>query len=475
MVATESSARLPALLGLLILLCGSPGCRTYDISPAIAAYQTGDLDTALDEVQNPPVWRKHYDHDQLLWMLEEGKILQDLGRFEESSEKLAAAMERFRYVQEQQASISITQELRVILQGLIWMEYRASFAIGVHANTLLALSDLASGRPDNALASTIEAYNWQLEIEQRREKELNRVEAVGSMKQLDNEALITENESTLSATYLDDEFTDSVYKSPKHDYLNPFAIFVSALMKIINNDTSGAETDLRLVEEILPNSYVTQLRKNEIDPRGDTVYVLFERGLAPQRVEDSIVLPTPHLGVARIAWPRLRYSQREVSRLAINAEEQVLETQPLASFDRIVATQFRHDLPGILIRTIIAAAAREGASQAVQESKLDDDVKVGFNVLAQLWKVATSATDLRTWRTAGSEYQLAVLPRPAAGQIDFNLLRMGGSPVKTVHLQVEPSDVTVVWVRSIGSHTFNVSTIYGGARRAEDITESATP
>ncbi len=476
MLGIGSSARLCTLLGATMTLCVIAGCRTYDIEPAVDYYRAGNLAAALADVQDPPFTRGHYAHDQLLWLLEEGKLLQDLGRFEESADKLAAAMEKFRYIEEQQASVSVSEELRVVLQGLIWMEYRANFALGVHANTMLALSDLAAGRPDNARASTVEAYNWQLEIEARRQKELDRASEVGKQKKLDQAELISQNQSTLAARYLDDAFMNSAYLSPKHDYLNPFAIFVSALMKIINNDMNGAETDLRLAEEVVPNPYMAQLRDGSLDPRGDTVYVLLERGMAPRRVEESIVLPTPHLGITRVSWPRLQFAPREVSHVEVaTSAGEVFPTKPLASFDRIVATQFRHDLPGILTRTIIATAVREGASQAVQHSKADENVKAGLNILAQIWKAATSATDLRTWRFAGSEYQLAAFPRPADGQLDFNLMSTFGQPARTVQLQVGPSAVTVVYIRSIGTKTFNVSAIHGGAHAAEDTAPEPTP
>ncbi|MCA8960395.1 MAG: hypothetical protein KDC38_07775 [Planctomycetes bacterium] len=448
------------------------GCRTYHFEPVMALYQSGQIEAAYEEAADPPFWRSHYDHDALIWKIEEGKLLFDLGRYAEASQKLAEAEEDFRYIWEESAKVSVTDEIKSLFAGLNQMSYQANYAFATHFCSLLALSDLGAGRRDQAYTSIVNATNWQKEIEVKRAEELARADELAKEQGLDQSNdldSIQQSTPELSGQYLIQHFDESVYASAKHDYLNPFALFVGGLVKALNQDASGAEVDWRIAEEIVPNPSLKALLEKSLDPLGGTVYLIYERGLAPARVEVAVPFPTPYWGVNRIAWPRLEFAPDYMRQIVCHdsAGNTVGSTGPLASFDRIVATQFKHELPALLIRTFISAGAREAVDQGVRAGVKDDRLRLILRILVNIWKIAASSTEIRTFRCVGSEYQLAAFPRPADGTLSLTWVGAQGGTVHTDTIPIPEAPATVLYARSIQNHTFLLHTLWGADPSAQ--------
>jgi hypothetical protein len=208
------------------------------------------------------------------------------------------------------------------------------------------------------------------------------------------------------------------------------------------------------------NAYVQRLLKGEQEPAGRTVYLLYERGMAPTRVEFRVTVPTPQSWLT-VGVPVLRRRPDPAQCLHVTDGSGTLDlrTERLASIDGIVATQFRHDLPGIIVRTVISTILKEVGEHAVDEATEGkrEDLRSFARLSYLVFKTASSGADLRTWRTLGGEVQLAVFTLPADGAFTLELLDGAGRPAASERVVLPADPVSVVAVRSIGLRVLRVS------------------
>lgn len=429
-----------SIRGLVLALTAlsALACQTYRPAVALGHYEEGDFEAAQEEIADPPWWRGHRDHDQLIWLLEEAKILRDLGRYEESSETFEAALALFEKFVLLEPEWSVSNEL-ASLTSQVLRKYRGSFADAILASTLQALNDLAVGNASNARSAALKAYNWQTEAKIYFEKELARAGELAKEKELDRDALLDTPEMKAE--------TDRVgaYVQPGYaDYLNPLASFVSGIAHCANGGFADAKQAFVEVLGMVPeNSYVKRLVEDTQKPADRTVYLLYERGMAPAREEFRLAFPTPN-GPFTVAVPVFRPQADPASHLLVTGADLELRTEPLTSIDSIIAAQFRHDLPGIIVRTVVSTILKEVGQHTAN--------KFGgwIEVLYTFFKFASSGADLRTWRTIGCEYQVAVFTLPADGAFEVRLVDKAGRPGASETVILSPAPVSVVAVRSIG-------------------------
>ena len=124
---------------------------------------------------------------------------------------------------------------------------------------------------------------------------------------------------------------------------------------------------------------------------------------------------------------------------------------------------------------MVSLVAKEvGTAQINRDSSGGELVFLAANI----WKVATSQADLRTWRTMGSEYQFAVLEAPEDGQLTLSLVDpRGGQHLSTV-VDLPQARTTVLYVRSpsltgLGAHVMPIGSVR--ERTALPPTEPVTP
>jgi len=442
--------------GWLALALWTAGCQTYRPDVAVGLYEQGDFEGAWEEIADPPWHRGHHDHDRLIWLLEEAKVLRDLGRFEESSDTFEAALALFRDYVLLSPDVSVSEELKGLLGSQVLRDYRGSFADAILATTLVALNDLALGHAQNARAAATQSYEWQKEARIHFEEELQRADELARERELDREAILAtpevQAELDAAGAYVNEGYAD---------YLNPFASFVAAIAHFAAETTADQGVlALEEVAEMVPgNSHVARLLDGSQAAADGTVYLIYERGMAPARKEFRVTVPAPS-GVTSVAIPVLRPRPDPASHLRVTAPDGSLElvTEPLVSVDGIIAAQFRHDLPGIIVRTVISTVAKEVGGYAVNRAVRNQSpwVRVFTWIGVNAAKAASSGADIRTWQTLGKEFQVAVFTLPADGTFDVQLIDQGGRPARSERVTLTDAPITVVAVRSIGLQTLRV-------------------
>lgn len=447
----------------LFLLAGLPffaSCASYNdkVGATLATYQAGNFDAAADALTSEQHAKDlNGRRDGLLYRLEAGKALLDAGRYEESSamfDRAAELVDEFDYTPD----ISLSEEFTTLLTDETRRTYRGTSFDRIQMEVYETLNYLGLGDLDEALVHMRKAFVRQSEAVARNADEISseteRAETEGvSSEQVFGDPGYVEMSQQL----------DTLVNPAYADYVNPCASFLSAMLLREEGDSSNAVVDLRKLIGMIPNnSYLRQLLEEfeaSDTPAQDRVYVLLESGMAPRRDEFKLSLYTFQQGISSFAIPTLVPQPSEVSGLRITNAGAALDvtTQHLADVDSIVATDFQSRLPGIVLRTVISLVAKEVATHAIDKASSND---LGF-VIANVWKVATSKADLRTWRTMGAEYQLAYLQAPEDGVLELSLIDRGGGKHLATRIEMPRARTTLIYVRSpgltaIGAHVMPI-------------------
>ncbi|HKX45114.1 MAG TPA: hypothetical protein VJP77_00220, partial [Planctomycetota bacterium] len=398
------------------------GCASTDLRKVYAPFENGDFARAADVAEKVEP-KKGVD---TLWVhLERGAALLAGGRFAASIAAFQAADAEIGRLDER--AVVSASEQTASLSGLVFDDRSTEYA-GTDYDRILVCTSLAIG---HALAGDIELagvyarrqLDRQLAVEERRRARIERAER--EREKASGEGFGQSYDQVVANEDFQQQMTElSTWTNPAYaDFSVPYAYYVGAVLLGAQGAGDEMRDQARGLAGILPDSPVAQELVQA--PRlPDYVFVLFENGLAPARVDASILYVTS-LGFTRVPIPRLAFQPEgdRAGSLLVLVDGREFETEPLDSMDEVVATDFADRLPAIFFRAVVAVVLKEVAAKQVQDS---NDNVLTFIVASILKSVV--APDLRTWRTLPGEHQVAQVPVPSDGRVRLELLsRRGGS------------------------------------------------
>ena len=222
------------------------------------------------------------------------------------------------------------------------------------------------------------------------------------------------------------------------DYESPVGRFLSGAFRLLYlEDRSDADKAVfqlrqaygmtnaepaRQLYDLAEQRAAGQISRAQMD---DFVVVLFENGLGPVKVERryELFIPLSRPVYVGIALPVLTERPAAYSHLELRDGGSTLGTTvPLCSIDRLVATEFRKELPWLIasqvtqavIKTTLQIIAMETASR---NSGSGAALLVGL--VGSAISYATTNADVRGWNLLPKEFQAAVIRRPASGRLDI--------------------------------------------------------
>jgi len=115
--------------------------------------------------------------------------------------------------------------------------------------------------------------------------------------------------------------------------------------------------------------------------------------------------------------------------------------------DAVIAREFENELPVVVTKTLISAAAKAAIAYGLQEATRNQNewVAIGTRIAAAVYQYATNEADVRTWASLPKQFQYARMPTPANRRINVSVA--GGA---TFAVDLVPGTVNVVLVKSIG-------------------------
>ncbi len=433
------------------------GCTSStNIEVARSKYFVGDYSAAAVDIN--AFSREEVEPQDTMWfLLEKGKILQDAGQFQASNEAFEEAY-RIRQSLDDAAVVSgagAANNTLAILSDDQVLDYEGTEYDRILMRQAVLINTLLLGEvPDAAVQARAVA------TEQMRERERLEEQVAESRRKAMDEAAKEKNSQFSSA----DVERLEIFQGRMSELTTalagvdvsttiPAACFPSWVALMANGDVAQARGTLKwFVDEVGAGEIAAaMLERSDSGSLGDDVYVFFEAGLVPIRIDGSVgITLSPQVKIAKVPLPVLdvRNANRP-KRAVIESDSMMFETDQVGSVESVVLAHFKENLIYIWGRPILSAAIKATAT-AVAASQTEGWAQVGVIAAGLVWN-AVADPDLRNWATLPANQQVAIVPRPeGSGSLRISIDRGDGEAgsVKDVEL---PDGPCFLYVRSTES------------------------
>jgi hypothetical protein len=449
----RDSAAFGAAGALVCVAISGCGAAVDRINQAQQAYASGNAEAgyAILAADDDAGLRDEV-RSRLLWLLEEGTMAGDTGRFGPGWTTLTEASRLADRFDLEWSKTTVGEELGSIAANDTVRTFRGTYADRIQLEVERMLVALAGGNGYAALIAARRAIERQRDIEIEQAK---RIAAV------DQEIAKRGGGAAVQGVLAQQGVDLSQAYGP---YLNPIASWLSGLLQSSTgdgNDRQRGDTDLRRAQAMVPGNTVlaAQVERNPFDLARSgqpQVIVLFENGVGPRLEQITIPFITPWLGLSTIPLPRFVPTPLPAMAAEVTGGGATVRTELLADLTAIWKRDFDQRLPEIILRTALMVAAKEAATYAAasalsrQADRGSDAAAVGQVLVligASLYKGITNVSDLRMWRSIPGEVQIAQLPRPAEGAVVVTVLGVNG-PTPGVGVALPDAPVSLLLVRS---------------------------
>lgn len=464
------------LLCAPVLLLALAGCSTYEATfrSAMASYRAGDagatlaaLDAAAAASAGGPA---KPGRDELVWLLERGKVLQETGRFERSREDFVRADAIFDYYRRETPKDDFGAGVGAVLWDDTVTNYRGRLSDRILLRTHQAVNELASGDLESAQAYLRLAYQAQQDAVEQNRRAIENARSITRRRAPAGADL----ESLASGVLASDAYREATADvrtlvTPAYAaYTNPLTTYLSALTLYAAGDASNGRVELNRVDALVPGHPAI-----EADLAGDAwldaerrgsrvVYVLFERGLIGYLAGENITIPQPWSGLSVITIPTMRFPRSLATGLeASTADGSTASPMVLADYNAIRAADLDREMPGVILRRLLSIALKEAATVVAAESIDDDDgwAQLGVLIAGSIWKATSSEIDSRGWRMLGADVGLARLEVTEPGPLDLTVIGETGQPMAAAAVEIPNGPATIVLVRSVEGRDLRATVI----------------
>ena len=430
-------------------------------------WKVGDLRNA--ELEAARLAREGPKRDRMLYYLEQGAVARMHGNTAKSISALQGASREYDrwYGPHLYTQARITEEFLSTLGSAESKPYKSRIYERVMLRTYQAHNYLLAKDYGRARA---EIFKTRQAIEDTKDlwsKELSAAREMSKKKQVDLTSTL--NAKGLPSALRKEGKTINALITPEiPKFINPASLYFEALYFLHGatqrEDFTKAEYSLRILSSIYPqNQWIEEdyrVAKAGTRPTEKTVYVFFETGRAPVRVEKRFDLPlfffsstsrVPYLG---IAFPSLRLNDqylKDVKVFPSNDQSKAVTTKLLADMDGIVAQEFNEYFDIELSKAITGALSKGGLQYLATNSVRSENdlaratVGAGAGMLAH----ATTRADLRSWSTLPKQVRFCKIQSPR----DLKLTLSGVGTNLSTSVNLENKQTQLVWIRSISAFT----------------------
>jgi tetratricopeptide (TPR) repeat protein len=240
----------------------------------------------------------------------------------------------------------------------------------------------------------------------------------------------------------DDAFID--YRRAVEVYREDYRAYGTAVPEMLLADlvqAAWAVDRMADIEGLVAAGHIDQLRRTDetADP-GSVVFITFA-GYAPQKVQDMVVVPTPH-GPVGVAFPRMVVTPPRCSqgRLNLYGSDRFFESDLVLVEDinRIAVKNLEDRKGRILAKAIARAAAKQVAIHSIARSSDSRNDQRTIEAILNLVNILlVERADTRSWRTLPGQIYMTRMHVPA-GEYTIELQACGGTWADFGPLSVEP-------------------------------------
>lgn len=421
----------------MMLTCG---CATMAHKKELTAfndlYSSGQyIEAANTEIKEKG--EKESDPSKLLQALQAAEALRCAKQYEQSSCCFDECENIIKKHNEQMLASNAACNVGAVLVNDAVLDYRGREYDGVMVNTYKALNFWQEGKKDLARVEFNRALDRQRRAKERFAAEIEKLkEDLAKKQEEENKKVQAKNQSVPKIdidknvnnpeidTILHEKYSNLYEFKTYPDFINPFTTYMAGLFFMSEGDCGKAMTLLKETYGMVENNSTVandfaSLERTAGGQKEKSKYtwVIFENGLGPVKEEFRVDLPillfTDKVKYTGIALPKLKLRSQAYSHLIIsNCENNVEQTNILASMDRVVQTEFKKRYPATVTRAVTSTLVKTFA-QYLAQKKLGN--LGGF--AAALYQGATTAADIRIWTALPKEFQITKVKTPIDGAI----------------------------------------------------------
>ncbi|MDG6006397.1 MAG: hypothetical protein E3K29_11240 [Candidatus Brocadia sp.] len=466
---------------LIIPFLSIAGCSTSSVftsyttimNPLIDGVKVRKCDHALN------VLKKHRKgKDKILYLMERGRIAQLKDDLDMSIKDYEAAIEAVRHMEDKaiisasdigaQASTFIMNDNTIPYKG---EGYEKVFLYQFQAFNYLAKKDIEGAGVEVRRANL--EQNLALEM---HEKEVQKAEEKAREKSIE----MGQAYASLDSAY---RTMDDVAGKVKSSFQNAYTFYLSGIVYELLNLPNDAYIDYKKALQIFPNNTYLQrdvlrlakglgmnqelkdyastfhmTRDADEDGRGvekaGELIVFFENGLAPQKKEIKVPLPTPY-GFLAVAFPVYteKWSGIEPLSLFEPANKSVFsETEPLCYVQALAVKSLKEKIPGMVVRHLLRSAAK-----AAFQIEARDTAGIAGMIFSSFYNVISEKADLRSWLTLPRDVQI-MRNYLSAGIHHLRIEHKASGAFSDVDVSINQDGKTILRVIRVGS-VFYITTI----------------
>ncbi len=355
-------------LALIVLLLCLNGCAGR-LNRASDSYYSGDPQRALTLLEKGDHWGKR---NQLLFLLEEGVVLHQLGEYQQSVKQLLAAAQLI----EQFEVVSLSEQAGSLVTSEWLTRYKGEYSERLWVHSYLMMDYLLLGQYDDALVEAKQA----LERLEKYPQALKNDYFTRALIALCFANLSEDNDAYLVYRKLADDLPSAAPVAP--DIVH----FAGQL---------GMTDEVEKYRSFLPQNL----------PSGEAELVLFvANGRIPEKRPGNVVLP-PSI---RFAFPY--YSRRKTPRSRIRVVPHRWKPLPLLTTD--LGDVARTALAARKVRLIAKESLRVATKEALAQS-VGNKNDVAAETIVRVALFLLEEPDTRSWQTLPGRLTLVRIPLPA--------------------------------------------------------------
>lgn len=395
-----------ALFVVVVVGCASYSQTTMKIEQNIGY---GHYQVALKELRKQPGPAR----DRVLFLLNQGVLLQMLGNYQESNESLEAAKKLMQQldavsVREQTGSVTVNDGMR---------SYVGDPHEKVMVHVYKAMNYLSLGTPDSA---RVEIKQMDLLLRRIQEKK-------GSYQEDPFGRYLA---GMIFETLGDNSNAMVSYRKAYKAYRDQFKLYHVAVPMSLKDDLLRMSDHLGLRSENLQyqRDFAATSWTRMADYRKQAhVIVLFHNGLAPVKQESWVQVQDYSSGkVHRIALPFYRARPSPFDAIMVSANGVSVRSEVIENINAIAQQSLKEQLPAIQARALVRAAAK---NEMINQGNDHSDMA---GLLMNVMTVASERADTRSWITLPHNMQLSRLDlAPGEYEIQINVLGQTDSVLRS--------------------------------------------
>lgn len=457
MKKTHTKLLLISILSLCMFGCATHRSETEEIRKAWAVGNTQTAQKLVDEA----VPDKLDSGDEVIWLLEQGAITRANNDIEGSKKSLDRAYNKIKKY-EDEAKVKLGEETAAFLVNQSYIDYKGYNYDKIMLSIYQSMNFIEAKDFDRA---RVELKRLQQAQAEAKRINLERIEdsanAIADAKKKNKNAnydvsgLLKDANTTSAMTkYYGERYKadpKTTIQQAANIYVNPFGHWLYGVCLMSTGDKEDqrmAGDAFRICSEMLGkqsevlNSDAADgaaIQEGKKQNLGNVTYVVLETGVAPLRRQFRLDLPLwiinknlPHVSMN---FPYLEKQANFKEQVDVVVGEKTLKFDMIANMDDIIEDEFYVELPTVITKTMLSAAAKATAQYFA--AKAAGDYGALVNVGMSLIQIASNDADLRTWTTLPKQIKLAKVETPADGKIkiDNKVVTVNKTGVNVVHVK----------------------------------------